>query len=74
MTRVERRTIRSVRVDLGDGRVVKACRFPSEVLIHVSGPAAPPGGRVEDTLSLPADAAPALREALAALEGIENGG
>ena len=42
---------------------------PGEIVLRVSAPKAPPGGRSEDSLRLPADALPDLRDALAALDG-----
>lgn len=69
---VERQTVRTVRVELPGGRVLRAALYPGEpgeLLLRASAPVPPPGGRTRDVLSLPATALPALREALTALDG-----
>lgn len=68
---VERRRIRTVRVEMDGGRVLKAGVWPGEpgeVFLRVSSPEAPPGGRATDSFTLSAGCLPALREALAALD------
>lgn len=78
--RVEERTVRTVRVELAGGREVRAGLWPGvdgepgEVVLRTSWPEEPLGGRREDSLRLPADALPDLREALRALleEGPEE--
>lgn len=69
--RVERRRIRTVRVEMPGGRVLRAAIYlgePDELLLRASAPAAPPGGRTEDALSLPATALLALRRLLMELD------
>lgn len=72
---IERRRVRTVRVELPGGRIVKAGVWPGEpgeVVIRTSAPEAPPGGRTQDVLSLPATALPALRRLLAELDPEED--
>ena len=71
---VERRTVRTVRVELPRRRVLKVGVWPGEpgeVVIRVP-PEAPPGGRTEDSMSLPVDFLTALLRALAALDSEEE--
>lgn len=79
MTRVEERNVRTVRVELDGGRVIRVGVWPGhgeepgEIVLRVSAPEVPPGGRTEDSITLPADALPGLRDALDALaEGVEE--
>lgn len=69
--RVEERTVRTVRLELPGGREVRAGLWPGdpgEIVLRTSWPEEPLGGRQEDSIRLPADALPDLREALEALE------
>lgn len=75
--KVEDRRVRTVRIELAGGREVRAGLWPGEngdpgeIVLRTSWPEEPVGGRREDSLRLPADALPELREALEALDGDE---
>lgn len=77
--KVEEQRVRTVRLELSGGREVRAGLWPGsdgepgEVVLRTSWPEEPLGGRREDSLRLPADALPDLRDALEVLLEREPG-